>query len=215
MLPYRRRRFLSRFVHPTIYWSFVNSLTVNAVAISGGSGFKVGDVGILHDGPLGSPPASSVPPGWTEIRTDISGTSLRGTYSYKVFTPTDLTGDALTSINGMDGGTSERKMLFVFRPSSRLWSNTIRTASVQGIAITTNPPIQLISTGRTTRPAVALAAFRQDVDAAVTAIGMTVINPAATSYFGYRIFNSGFADQLVDMPDTGAFNVMQSFYFTA
>jgi hypothetical protein len=222
LLPYRRRRF-PLLMGRRVTWFFVTDFNANAPSISGGSGLQARDLAVLFDSATSSVSITEVvPSGWTEIVSsvlDIGGGGAsrhtRTLCSYKILASGDLTAGALNSITGLDGDGTDRKIVAVFRRSTAPSGITI--GSPQEEATAGQPALQTISLGAETAPCIAFGHFRRIADAGpASAPGMTLVDGSSNlQQYAYRIFNSGQANQDVDLGDSGAWSHLQSFYLKA
>jgi len=191
--------------------AFVDSATSTASTITIPAGASIGDVAVLFDYAYrgGSPPTLVTPTDWTSIGED-NQTTARINMSYKILG----TGEPGSSITGMNGATSNNKVMFVFSGSI----SSITPGGVNVEATSGNPASQSCTAASGTAPLVVCACC------GTTGGGMdfTTESPALTSKVlggflraGYIIYNSSQANHTFDMADEGSRNVLGSFYLQA
>jgi hypothetical protein len=195
--------------------------SVTFVASAGSSGTTItipadaqaGDVAILFDVAINTtfnatPPTDVVPTNWTGIITS-SGTITRARISRKILTA----GEPGSSVTGMNGSSSDDKVMLVFRNLSPITSVSAEDWAVE---ITTgNPASQTVNASGETAPLIVFGmAFIADGTGAFStqspAFDATVANGDSDLLVGYKIYESSPADHTIDMNDLGNINVLAS-----
>jgi len=190
--------------------SHVAFATSSAETITVPSTTNSGDVMVLFDRArqVGSVPTDVLPEDWEEIGVGDNTVTIRMRTSVKIADGSD----ASSSITGMNGGASNRKIIAVFR--GNVHANTIISAS-SAIEITNDDPsAQVISSSGGTEPLVSVGGL--------TAVNLTgwSFSPTAggstdigtDSRLAFKIYNSSTADVTVDTTDVGVNHSLGSFY---
>jgi hypothetical protein len=201
----------------TITLSQVASATSTSATITGPAGITAGDLLVLWDtaASFASVPTVVVPTGFSSISNQNNGTNNRAILSAKIADGSE----ASASITGMNGDSANLKSLYVFRGSVPL---TAFVANDVGQEITANnPSAQTCNASGGAVPLVVIGAYRSPgvIDPRTFTVGGSdakdgEINPAATNYLAYKIYNSAPADVTIDMDDEGSINVLVSTYIT-
>lgn len=171
-----------------------------------------GDLGVYLDyaQTTGLPPTAVTPSGFTnDIQTIVA--PYGGMVSHKKLAGSE------SSITGMNGNSSNRKIGLVFRPSS---SFTTITASGSGSQLTASDPtlqtcdpsaettaVILIGIAAISGGTAAFATFSPAADGNVTTSDSDLTT-------GYKIYNTSPQSTSVDMNDLGSNNWLASLYFT-
>lgn len=190
--------------------SFVASATSESVGITIPASAQPGDVAILYDVASNSSslPTSVTPSGWTAIRND-AGTVSRQNSSAKIL----VSGDAGSSVSGMNGGLWENKCLIVLRPN--VPANAFTVAGANGEISTSAPANQTVTASAGATPLVVVAGYTVNNSFGTVTFSptqdATVSNTSGFQQLRYKIYNSAPADVTVGMTDGGV-NWMQSFY---
>jgi hypothetical protein len=191
--------------------TFFASATSTAATINFPASIIAGDLIVLYDHALGgaTPVASVTPSGFT-VLTDLAAASLtrRHMVSYKL-----ATGSESGALTGMNGASSNRKVMLVFRGDV---AAQVLNVSVPNEEYTDNNPTpQVVDADAGTPPLVVLACF----GGSTAIVGETFtpaedgeVTSADLSIVQYKIYDSAPADTTVDMADEGTGNFMQSFY---
>lgn len=190
--------------------TFQASVTSTASTITAPSSVVRGNLLVLFDLAFNGDGAGSVtsvvPSGFTEVFNLVSLTTRRTIASYKIADGTE----ANTNITGMNGASSNFKILLVF--------STVNAVSASAFDIATettsgDPVAQTINAQNQPTPLVCFAFMRQ---ATVTGQSFSptqdgsVTNSALTAY--YKIYNANPQNVTVDCGDGGAINILASFY---
>lgn len=155
-------------------------------------------------------PTAVVPSGFTQIRSDNDGSSVRMIPSYKIALGTE----GGTSITGMAAGSFEDgKALAVFRGNVPI--SGVSIASSAGQITNGNPTSQNVTAASGVSPLIVIGGYASN--AAVNPRTFTPakdgeINPDTLLYLAYKIYNADPADTAIDMDDEGSGNGLQSFY---
>jgi hypothetical protein len=192
--------------------AFQASATSTAATVTGPASIQAGDVLLLGDRARNTVglPTAVIPTGFTEIASTASdGTTSRTRLSYKIADGSE----ASASITGMDGTSTDNKVLLVFRPSTPA---TVLTFADPGQETTdVNPTSQTITASGGAVPLIVGATYGSSaaVDPRSSTPAMDAeVSSSTLFYFGYKIYNSAPSDHTVDMDDEGATNTLQSFY---
>lgn len=187
--------------------------TSTGASVTAPADIIAGDLLVLADvagGP--SLPAAVTPSGWTLIASTTAGTTLRGMLHYKI-----ATGDEASSIiTGMNGSTNN-KVLLVFRPNAPIQSATPNTFGAEGT--TNNPSPQTVIASAGTPPLVVLGLYGAGVavDPRTFTVGGSAAKDGEVSasgnrlYTAWKIYNSSPANVVIDMDDE-SLQVLQSGY---
>lgn len=188
--------------------AFRSSSTSSASTITVPNDVVAGDLLVLYDRAVNTSgtPTSVVPTGFSVILNNAHETVRRTTVSYKIADGTE----AGASLTGMDGTSSDNKILLVFS------TNGATAAAAYDIAFQAtdgNPTAQVVNASGQTTPLVVLAFIRQvtvtNQSFSPTEDG-TIVSGQNTAY--YKIYNSSPADVTVDCGDGGNSNALMSFY---
>lgn len=199
-------------------FTFVASATSTTSTISIPASSSVGDFAVLFDSSTNSsftPTSTVVPSGWSSI-SNVSETnsiipfiytSIRSIVSYKSL----VSGNPGSSITGMNG-TTDRKIIMVFRPNFSVQNTSI--LSVNGAA-NSNP--QTITITQSQPPILAFAHWASSgtiSSRGVSGITMNEVSNTTGQYASYKIFNTNetTSDATISMSDNGSVQSLQSFY---
>jgi hypothetical protein len=189
--------------------TFRSSATSTAATITVPNDVVAGDLLVLYDRAVNNfgNPTTVVPSDFSTIRNEAIDTTVRIICSYKIANGTE----AGTNLTGMDGGSSDAKILMVFA------TNGATSGSVFDVdfeVTDANPAAQTVNVSGQPTPLVVLAFIRQQ-----TATGQSfsptqngTVGPVNTNTGYYRIYNSSPADVTVDCDDGGNNNSILSFY---
>ena len=180
---------------------FVASASSTSSTIVIPASAEVGDVAALFDFARASSgtPTDVIPTDWTGLvtDTDVAAGAGRLRCSYKVL----VGGDPGATVTGMNSD-AEDKVMLVFRPSFVIVSVTPSTwlAFVEA----SNPPSQNVSASGQVTPLIVLGCSVADVSTAafnastLPAFDGTAANSNSDMLAGYKIYNSGPANHVVD-----------------
>lgn len=186
------------------------SATSVASTITAPTGIQAGDIIVLFDSAqnLSTIPATVVPTGFTSIINAPSSLSHREIISFKLADGTE----GGTTITGMNGATSNRKVIFVFRGDIAI--TTVTPANAGNVTTSGNPASTLVTSSAGIAPLVVLAGWAiPNADGSVDNRSFNPAkdaelnpSPSTSAYFAYKIYNSAPADITVDMDDEGVDN---------
>ena len=169
-----------------------------------------GDVGVLLDFVKNTSGTPSVvtPTGWTSAKTSSTG-EYAAAMSYKLM----LASEAGASVTGMVGVSSTSKIMLIFAGSSA----SIALGAGASIEITTgNPTSQTVDAGSASSSNVIVIAMTAETAAApVLTVQTPSMDATDTSQFVrayYRVYAGVPASHTVDLGDSGAYDVLGSFY---
>lgn len=189
-----------------------SSATSSASTVTAPADLQMGDLLILFDcgSTGGSPPSAVTPSGWTQIDTQ-AGTSMRDSMCYKIADGTE----ASTSITGINGGYSNRKILAVFRANVPIVR--VSVSSVSKEITGSNPTSKTISASGGTAPLLVIASWSNQIDSSAISPRtqsptMTEISNTTHQYIGWVAYTSSPSDQSFDMDDEGFDNALMGFY---
>lgn len=190
-----------------------SSATSTTSTITAPSDLQAGDFLLLFDcaSTSLSPPTVVTPTGWTALDSQ-SGTSMTDAMSYKIADGTE----AGSSITGMNGGYSNRKLLVVFRGNVPFIAATIQSKVKQITA--SNPTSKTITSGSATTSILVIASWSDQIDSndispRTQSPTMTEVNNTTHQYIGWiPYYSSGWTDQTFDMDDEGADNALMGCY---
>lgn len=189
--------------------SFTTSATSTGSTITIPAGAAIGDFAILADfADGGSIPSLVTPTNFNDIASAGVGSAFgggvngRGAVSWKIL----VSGDPGTSVTGMNGGTSNAKVMLVFRPAVTLSSATPNTWDKE--INTANPTAQSVTASGGTPPLVVFGVGATDAgtasfSTASPAFDGTVLTSDSDMIFGYKIYNSSPSDHSIDINDLG------------
>jgi hypothetical protein len=191
----------------------VDSAQSSATTITIPATAQAGDVAILFDVAINptlnaTPPTDVVPTGWTGIITE-SGSITRARISRKIL----AAGEPGSSITGMNGLSSDDKVMLVFRNTSAI---TAVSAEDWAVEITTgNPASQTVNASGQTAPLIVFGmAFISGGTGAFStqspSFDATITGADEDILLGYKIYESSPANHTVDMNDLGNINVLAS-----
>ena len=182
--------------------SFLASATSTGSAITVPATVQAGDLMIYFDfaTQLGTP-TTVTPSGFTLIGSSLAGTVSRSNLSYKIANGTE----ASTNITGMNGATTNNKIMLVFRGSSPIASAT--PASVAAQYTTGDPTAQVVTSSGGTPPLVVVGQWALESGA----IDPRTFSPTedgevgngTVHYAKYLIQNTAPVDVTVDTDDNG------------
>tara|TARA_R110000822_G_scaffold27790_2_gene82673 strand:+ start:14309 stop:14926 length:618 start_codon:yes stop_codon:yes gene_type:complete len=188
--------------------TFVDSATSTSSTITMPAGAAENDIAFLADFPDGGGPPDSIPTGFSAIASG-RWDSVRLRTSYKILGA----GEGGSTITGMNGATSNSKVLLVFRPGT---AATVAVSTWGNEPTSGNPSQQTISASGQTPPLVAIG-----VSATTGTPAFSVETPSFSANVtsshvkvGYTIYNSSPSDHTVDHADLGD-NVFQTGYIRA
>lgn len=189
-----------------------SSSTSSSSTITAPSDLRMGDLLLLFDcaSTSLSPPSAVTPSGWTQVDTQ-AGTSMRDSMCYKIADGSE----ASSSITGMNGGYSNRKLLAVFRCNVPIVGVSISTVSKTITA--SNPASQSVTASSGTAPLIVIASWSDQIDSndispRTQSPTMTEISNTTHQYIGWIGYTSSPSDQSFDMDDEGADNALMGFY---
>lgn len=193
--------------------SFVGSTTSTAATITGSASVVAGDLLILWDVAINSSgtPTSAIPTDFNTIVDFDGGGLTKAIASYKIADGSE----ASASLTGMDGTSSDRKILGVWRGDVDFTSVTVRSLNSQ--MTTGNPTGQSCTAASGTPPLLLIGAYYSS--GAITTRSITPgaftaeISNGTGFYLNYLIYDSAPASQTIDMADFGN-NALTSFYLT-
>jgi hypothetical protein len=197
------------------------SATSTAQTVNAPADIQAGDLLVLAD--LGtailSTPATVEPPGFNTIINTSgapAGTGARQIFSYKIADGSE----GSTTITGMNGGSSNNKVLLVFRGNVPIVTATPNTFAGQVSAL--NPSAQNVAASGGTPPLVIFGIYGVDNSASVNPRTFTVAgspakdgevgNSSSDLFVAWKIYLTAPADASIDMDDEGNANVLQSGY---
>lgn len=194
--------------------TFFASATSTVQTITMPSSILSGDVAFLFDAAENSTsalPAQVTPSGWTVINT---GTALlggvigiRGSANYKVLAGSE----GGSSITGMNGASTNSKIIAVFRKSFGTWGSP---SSVNFQVVNGSPSGQLVTVG--SAPLIVVAWNWQPVSNAILTMSPAAdatIDEGTEAHAGYKIYNGSPSNNNVSTnTSSGAF---ASFYIAA
>lgn len=173
-----------------------------------------GDVAILFDSPISSDaiPTSVTPSGFTLANTNSYNDNpeyYRWNYSYKVCSGTES-----GSLTGMNGTTSNRKILVTFRGDVPI-ASAIHGGAQDSISGANPSPITILS-GSAAAPLIVLAGWR-DLSNAINPRTFTPtkdgeISNSTSMYVAWLAQLTSPADVTIDMDDELQLNYMVGFY---
>jgi hypothetical protein len=195
--------------------TFVASRAADATTIQLPTGTLAGDLVVLWDNArqnsLGTPNAVT-PSGFTSV-VNHALSPARSMVSWKVMTSVDILAGSVT---GMSGSNSSNKCIAAFRADRPITSVTASTPN--GEATSGNPSPQTVAASGGTAPLIVLGNARGEANVVLSGTlvsGGTAVNGSNNTARGYfQIQNSSPSDLSFDMNDSGAFNIMQSFYLS-
>jgi len=177
---------------------------------------EAGDLLVLLDrgqGSGGTPPAAVVPTNFSIIDNRAAGIA-RQVLSYKIA----VGNEEGTSLTGMNGSTSNRKILAVFRQTPAATAATPQNAT--GEATSGNPAAQVVGASAGAVPLVVIGAYGSDLTVDPRTMSPAkdaeILNQPGGSniVLAYKIYNAAPADVSVDMDDESNLNILQSCYIT-
>lgn len=204
------------FTGPRTWQTFANSSNSSASTITLPSDVQSDDLIVLVQvGNAGSnPPAVVTPSGYTALGSgSSSNTNQQIAACYKVSTG----GDASAVLTGIAGGTGNRKVAMIFRPTPR---TTVGVSNGSVIAGSTsgNPGATVIDSGNVSTPVIAISGWACETSAPTGTFSPTedaTLNGAATGALNlqvkYKIMNYNPANVTADMNDL-SLNSTISFY---
>jgi hypothetical protein len=184
----------------------------NTGSITGPASIQAGDLLVLLDyaAVTPSPPAATVPSGFTQITTATGGLS-RVVLSMKKATGAE----ASASLTGMIGNIGDAKLLYVFRGNVPI--TVIQALSVGQQSTDLNPTAQVVTASGGTPPLVVIGAYSSSGTVSprtFTPAKDGEINTTNTGdqWLAYKIYNASPADVTIDMDDEGSENCLMSCY---
>lgn len=195
-------------------FTFVGSVSAAGPSIDiSGTGRAAGDFGVMLDYARhgSSAPAAVTPSGHTQAATVTDNTAnsrSRASITYKVLTGSEA------SLTGIWGGSQNRKIYLVFRPSIAI-STVIYTAG-GAEATAGNPTGQTIDPSAETTAVILVGEMGSSgaISPRTTSPTMDEVAGSDTLHYGhYLISNNSPASQSYDMDDEGNDNAMISGYF--
>lgn len=190
--------------------AFRASATSSGETITIPATVKEADLIVLYDHAVNTTgfPTAVTPTGFTNILNETSGTLRRVICSYKIA----ASGDASSSITGMNGADINNKIMLVF--SSSIGSVSVFDITYQ--ATDAAPTTQTINSADGTSPLVCIAFVRNGNTTAgnftMTPTDGTVTLGTGGNRGGYKIYNIAPANVTVSSVDGGTNNVLMSFY---
>ena len=196
----------------TATWSLADVATSTSNTIVVPAGAAVNDWMVLVDqASANSVPTAVTPTGFTSISNTSGTVRHRSMVTYKKIVLADLG----ATITGMNGGSSNSKVLWVFRPTIDVSAITIASLNAIGAAAA-DPSAQVVTASGATKQPVVIAAYACNGNGTLGTVSFSPTengsqSPAATRVVKYRIGNN---DVTVDMTAPSADDMtMISFYF--
>lgn len=198
---------------PVLTMSFVDSAISNAATITIPATAQAGDLAVLFDQAINTAgtPTEATPTNWTKLSSVAFGIA-RGSNSYKILAE----GEPGSIITGMDGNSSEAKVMFVFRGNVPITTVTPESPwHAQGSSA--DPGGSTVLASGNAVPLVVVGACMSDAgnaefSTASPAFDAEVEDAAGRNNAGYKIYNSSPADHSIDMADLGGHNFLQAGY---
>jgi hypothetical protein len=153
-------------------------------------------------------PASVVPSNFTSIRDFNDCVGLKCILSAKIAVGTE----ASASLTGMNGSSTNRKCLYVFRGSRLIAAFTAQDIASE--ATDNNPPAQTVNASAGVVPLIVLGCYGLGQNALIDPRTFTVggvgakdgeITSDQRQFLAYKIYNSAPADVVIDMDDEHAY----------
>lgn len=204
------------FRQPLTTISFIASANSNTANITLPGTIEPGDLLLLFQAATTNTtlPTAVTPSGWTNLvnQSGITGTDAdRVMVDYRI---SDGSEDG-SSITGMDGGISDRKIVLQFRGDQLIRDVTLQDLAAQFTS--GNPAAQTVNASGGIVPLIVFGNWYS-----ANAIDPRTFSPAADGeiqvtgsnifFVKYKIYNSSPADHTVDMDDEGSVNDLFSFY---
>lgn len=201
---------------PAFTVSFQSSATSTAETITLPSDIIAGDVLLLIQAANeAGVPTDVTPTGWTDVGAAVNvslaggGADSRVSHKYKIA----VGGDASASVTGMNGGTSNHKIVFVFRPTAP--AIAIAPQDLAGEMTNGAPSAQTANASAGATPLIVIASFHER-GGAQTGISFSPTEDGSVANTNidafHKTYNSSPADVTVDLGDGGARNALCSFY---
>jgi hypothetical protein len=194
--------------------TFVNSASSTGSTITIPADAAAGDIAVLYDLAQMSSglPTLVTPSGWTN-RVNSTINTTRSAVATKVL----VGGDPGLSITGMDGNSSDKKMIVVFRPDVPIVTVTASTFSSE--VTNGDAALQTVSASGVSPPVIVLGgnglanlgSASIPFSTASPAFDATVV-AASNLTIGYKLYSSAPADHSIDIDDEGFNNSLWSGY---
>lgn len=198
--------------------SFANSAISTGTTITGPANIIAGDLIVLLDSAVNTgttAPTTVVPTGFSSIintngNVPTIGPAIRQIASYKLADGSE----ASATITGMNGNSTDDKVLLLFR--GNIPAATITPASAAGQYSEGNPTLQTVSSNGGVAPLIVFGAYGTtsgSVDPRTFSVTKDFeVNSGTSTYFVGHIYDSSPVNVDVDMDDEGSGNLLQSFY---
>lgn len=192
--------------------TFVDSAVSSGTTITVPALAAAGDFAYLVDAAedVSGLPTTVVPGGWTNIVNTPGANQIRVIHSRKVLAG----GDLGAVVTGMNGDSTDQKIMLVFRTVFTIGSVTASTYNQE--ATPNDPSQQTVTASGQTPPLIVFCSAATDGGGGPA---FNVESPALQSKItqgkllvGYTIYNSSPANQSIDMADLGPENTLQSGY---
>lgn len=191
--------------------TFRSSATSTTDTITGPADIAAGDLLVLLDRALNGSgiPTEVVPTDFNIINSMNNGVTRRQILSYKIADGSE----ASASLTGMNGTSSDLKILAVFQGDTAISSVTVQ--DVNGEITDGDPAAQVKNASGGAVPLIVIGGYGSSLTInprTWTGGTPSELSNGTIQYLLYEIFNSSPADITVNMDDEGAGNGLQSCY---
>lgn len=192
----------------------VSKSTSTGSTISVPAGVQAGDILVLSDMAVsGSTPTKVVPSGFTEIAD--SDSQRRAILSWKLAAGSE----GNTNLTGMNGSSSNRKLLLVFRPDGPV-AGASHGGAVSNPATNNNPSAEIISASGGTPPLLVVGCYTSSGNFSnriFEVSGSDVKDgeengPSNNHWIAWRAYITNPQNVTIDMGDAGNSNCLQGGY---